>query len=143
VFVNTAGCDVPALADQLGMRMPVEPMRRLEHYALTTADVAGLPFIKDADHLAVRPECNAIQAGVVDWNSPAGAALSRLGANSHFINTVWPALAHRFPDFDRIRLISSWSGLYHTNRLDGNVIIGNWPGNLDNFYVACGFPATA
>lgn len=34
---------------------------------------------------------------------------------------------------------STTVGLYDQNRLDGNMIIGNQPGRLDNFYRACGF----
>ena len=33
----------------------------------------------------------------------------------------------------------TWAGMYDQNRLDGNMILGNWPGHLDNFYVASGF----
>ena len=32
-----------------------------------------------------------------------------------------------------------WTGLYDQNRLDGNAVIGNWPGRHDNLYVAAGF----
>ena len=32
-----------------------------------------------------------------------------------------------------------WTGLYDQNRLDGNAVIGNWPGHHDNVYVAAGF----
>ena len=33
----------------------------------------------------------------------------------------------------------SWSGRYAYNRLDGNTIIGNWSGGLENYYFATGF----
>ena len=52
---------------------------------------------------------------------------------------VAPALAERFSGLGQLTLQRSWTGLYDQNRLDGNMIIGNWPGHLDNFYVACGF----
>jgi len=52
---------------------------------------------------------------------------------------VWPALAHRFPPFEAARCHRTWSGLYEQCELDGNPIIGNWAGHLDNFYVIAGF----
>jgi FAD-dependent oxidoreductase domain-containing protein 1 len=48
-------------------------------------------------------------------------------------------LVGRIPALDRLRLRSTTVGLYDQNRLDGNPVVGNWPGRLDNFYVACGF----
>ena len=52
---------------------------------------------------------------------------------------LWPALAKRIPAFERLRLKREWAGLYDENDLDGNMILGNWQGRLDNFLVACGF----
>lgn len=53
---------------------------------------------------------------------------------------VWPALAHRFPTaFEGTKCQRTWSGLYEQCELDGNPIIGNWKGKLDNFYVSAGF----
>ena len=49
------------------------------------------------------------------------------------------ALTERFSGLGQLTLRRSWTGLYDQNRLDGNMIIGNWPGQVDNFYVACGF----
>ena len=50
-----------------------------------------------------------------------------------------PACARRIPAFEALRLKREWAGLYDECELDGNMILGNWPGALDNFYVACGF----
>jgi glycine/D-amino acid oxidase-like deaminating enzyme len=52
---------------------------------------------------------------------------------------VWPACAARIPAFESLKLKREWAGLYDECELDGNMILGNWPGRLDNFYVACGF----
>ena len=139
-FVNAAGCWAPGLAAALGMPTPVTPMRRFDHYAETPADLSGLPFLKDPGYLAARPEGAGIQAGLVDWKQPRGfdPGDRRLAAG-YFTEVVWPALAHRFPALDQLSLRSSWHGFYDVNDLDGNMIIGNWPGQLDNFYIACGF----
>jgi FAD-dependent oxidoreductase domain-containing protein 1 len=139
VVINTAGCWAPGLAAQLGWPLPVEPMRRFEHQVQTPASLATLPFVKDAGHLAARPGGLGLQVGVVDRAEPGGFNFSLAGAAEHFHAQVWPALAHRFPALDRLRLTSSATGLYDQNRFDGNMIIGRWPGHFGNFYLACGF----
>jgi FAD-dependent oxidoreductase domain-containing protein 1 len=52
---------------------------------------------------------------------------------------MWPALAHRFPAFEAARCHRTWAGLYEQCELDGNPIIGNWPGVRDNLHVCAGF----
>ena len=52
---------------------------------------------------------------------------------------VWPAVAHRFPAFEAAKCRRTWSGPYEQCEPDGNPIIGNWPGALDNFHVCAGF----
>lgn len=139
VVINTAGCWAPGLAAQLGWKLPVEPMRRFTHYVEGPARMPRLPFVKDTAHLAVRPEGMGLDAGVVNHAEPGAFNFSLNGAAEHFHARVWPALAHRFPALDHLRLKSSTTGLYDQNRFDGNMIIGRWPGQLANFYLACGF----
>ena len=57
------------------------------------------------------------------------------------ISSAWCGrqLAHRFPVFEAAKCHRTWSGLYEQCELDGNPIIGNWPGTLDNFHVCSGF----
>jgi FAD-dependent oxidoreductase domain-containing protein 1 len=119
------------------MPVPVEPMRRHEHYVATREDLDGLPFVKDPAGLAARPQSPGISAGLVDFSHPGGFDLSI--DHTYFERTVWPALAHRFPSLDHLRLRSTTAGLYDQNRLDGNMIIGKHRGHIDNFYLACGF----
>lgn len=135
--VNTAGCWAPGLAERAGMPVPVEPMRRLEHHVDIPVDLGSLPFVKDPAGLAVRPDGPGLSVGLVDFDHPSGFDLSV--DHGYFDRAVWPALAHRIPALDRLRLRASTAGLYDQNRLDGNMIIGNRPGRLDNLYLACGF----
>ena len=135
--VNAAGVHAPELAGQLGMSIPVEPMRRHEHYIETEHDANHLPFVKDVDGLAVHAYRDGVSVGKVDFDHPCGEDFT-IDA-SDYTDRVVPAMAERFAGLGRLTLRESWTGLYDQNRFDGNMILGNWPGQLDNFYVACGF----
>ncbi|TCO62809.1 NAD(P)/FAD-dependent oxidoreductase [Actinocrispum wychmicini] len=136
-FVNAAGCWAPDLAAGVGMPVPVEPMRRLEHQVHSPADMSGLPFVKDVHGLAIRPQGGGLSVGLVDFDHAGGFDLDV--DHGHFDRAVWPALAHRIPALDQLRLKATTAGLYDQNRLDGNMIIGNHPGTVDNLHLACGF----
>jgi glycine/D-amino acid oxidase-like deaminating enzyme len=51
---------------------------------------------------------------------------------------VWPALAHRIPAFERIKVQTRWAGPYSYNDLDPNVIVGPHS-RIANFIFANGF----
>jgi glycine/D-amino acid oxidase-like deaminating enzyme len=55
-----------------------------------------------------------------------------------FEESAWPALAHRVPAFESIRMTSGWAGHYDFNTFDQNAFVGPVPG-LDNFLLASGF----
>ncbi|MBT5432879.1 MAG: FAD-binding oxidoreductase, partial [Rhodospirillaceae bacterium] len=51
---------------------------------------------------------------------------------------IWPAIAHRVPQFEAIKLTNSWVGHYAFNTLDQNAILG--PHNtVENFIFVNGF----
>jgi glycine/D-amino acid oxidase-like deaminating enzyme len=135
--VNVAGVWGPALSAQLGLTLPVEPMRRFDHYVEVPMSFADYPFIKDPQGLAIRPEGKGLTAALVDFSTPAGWDLSI--DKTWFDEVVWPALAARIPQADQVRLISTWSGHYDINRLDGQMILDRWDAELDNYYFATGF----
>jgi FAD-dependent oxidoreductase domain-containing protein 1 len=135
--INVAGVWGPGLSSQLGLRLPVEPMRRFDHYVETTTSFRGYPFVKDPKGLAVRPEGAGLTAALVDFSTPGGWDLSI--DRSWFETVVWPALVERIPAADQLKLVSTWSGHYDQNRLDGNMILDRWDAEFDNFYLATGF----
>ena len=55
-----------------------------------------------------------------------------------FEEIIWPALAHRVPAFNELKVLSSWSGFYDYNPVDQNAIIGFHP-NFTNMIFAGGF----
>lgn len=135
-FVNAAGALAPELAAQLGIQIPVESMRRHEHYVETGKDVSHLPFFKDVHGLAVHAHREGISVGLVDFDHVGGENFSI--DPSDYTDRVLPALHERF-DIGDLSLHHSWTGIYDQNRFDGNMIIGNVPGKADNFYTATGF----
>jgi glycine/D-amino acid oxidase-like deaminating enzyme len=137
-FVNTAGPWASQICDMIGMHLPVSPLRRFEHYFTGQNKIEPLPYVKDTERLAFRPEGVGYSGGLVNSEEPRGFNFDV--DHSYFENVVWPALAHRFPTaFEGTKCHRTWSGLYEQCELDGNPIIGNWKGNFDNFYVAAGF----
>jgi glycine/D-amino acid oxidase-like deaminating enzyme len=135
--INAAGCWAASIAKLAGMDLPVNPMRRFEHYVELAEELPPMPLIKDPERLVIRPEGKGYAVGLVDGKEPRGFNTALDPA--WFEKVVWPALASRIPAFEQLKLRREWAGLYDECELDGNMILGNWPGRLDNFHVACGF----
>ncbi len=135
--INAAGAWAAEICAMADMPLPVEPMRRFDHYFECRAEIEPLPFIKDLDRLAMRPEGRGYTAGLVNYAEPRGFDLDI--DHGYFERVVWPAAAHRVPAFETIKPGRTWAGLYDQNELDANMILGSWPGRLDNFFVAAGF----
>jgi len=135
--INAAGCWAASIAKLAGMELPVNPMRRFEHYVELGDALPPMPLIKDPDRLVIRPEGKGYSVGLVNSREPRGFNFDV--DPGYFENVVWPACASRIPAFEKLKLKREWAGLYDECELDGNMILGNWPGTLDNFYVACGF----
>ena len=99
-----------------------------------------LPLTKDTSGVMFRPEGAGYATGFTQADARGGFNWN-VGEREHadFEAMHWPALAHRVPAFERIKVKRSWAGHYAMNRLDGNAIIGPWHGGIENFYVALGF----
>jgi len=135
--INAAGCWAASIAKLAGMDLPVNPMRRFEHYVEIAGELPPMPLIKDPERLVIRPEGKGYSVGLVRSDEPRGFNFDV--DPGYFESVVWPACASRIPAFEALKLKREWAGLYDECELDGNMILGNWPGGLDNFYVACGF----
>lgn len=135
--VNAAGAWAKGISAMVGMPLPIAPLRRFEHYFETPGRIEPLPYVKDTARLAFRPEGQGYSGGLVDSDEPRGYNFDV--DHSYFERVVWPALAHRFPAFEACRCRRTWSGLYEQNELDGNPVIGEWSGRMENFYVVAGF----
>lgn len=136
-FVNAAGAWSAGIGRMAGMPLPIAPLRRFEHYFTCGNSIERLPYVKDVNRMAFRSEGAGFSGGVVDSNEPRGFNFEV--DHGYFERVVWPAAAHRFPPLEAARCHRTWAGLYEQCELDGNPVIGNWPGVLDNFHVCAGF----
>jgi FAD-dependent oxidoreductase domain-containing protein 1 len=136
-IVNAAGAWAQQICDMIGMKSPITPMRRFEHYFECEAPIEPLPYLKDVNRLAFRPEGRGYSGGVPTPNEPRGFNFE--ANHDYFEEVVWPALAHRFPQFERTKCKNTLPGLYDQNDLDATPIIGPWSGCCENFYMAAGF----
>lgn len=131
-FVNRAGPWAKEVCAMLGIPLPLEPMRRFDTYFDCRDEIEPLPYIKNLNRLAMRPEGWGLTAGLVDWNEPRGFNFDV--DHDPFQRVVWPAAAHRI-----LKEGSTWTVLYDQNELDANMILGRVPGRFDNSIVAAGF----
>lgn len=136
-FVLAAGAWSGEVGHLFGINLPVEPMSRESYFFRCEAELEPLPFIKTETDLAFRPEGTGYTGGVPDWSVPAGWNWE---LDPHrFEDFVWPALAHRVPAMETLRLERAWRGHYARNTLDKSAIIGQWEGEPRNLYIATGF----
>jgi FAD-dependent oxidoreductase domain-containing protein 1 len=135
--VNAAGAWAPQVSAMVSMKVPITPLRRFEHYFECEEAIEPLPYLKDVNRLAFRPEGRGYSGGVPTLQEPRGYNFE--ADHNYFENVVWPALAYRFPQFERTRCKATLPGLYDQNDLDGNPIIGPWTGECETFYMAAGF----
>jgi FAD-dependent oxidoreductase domain-containing protein 1 len=135
--INAAGAWAPRVCAMVAMHVPITPMRRYEHYFECEDCLEPLPYLKDINRLAFRPEGRGYSGGVPTLREPRGYNFEV--DHGYFDEVVWPALAHRFPQFEKTKCKATLPGLYDQNDFDGNPIIGPCEGECDNLYLAAGF----
>lgn len=136
-FVNAAGAWAKDVCQMLGFVVPIEPLRRFEHYFESQDPIEPLPYLKDPERLAFRPEGKGYSGGVPTLAEPRGYNFEI--DHDYFDTVVWPALAHRFPQFEKTKCKNTLPGLYDQNDFDGNVIVGPGADGLNNFHLLAGF----
>jgi FAD-dependent oxidoreductase domain-containing protein 1 len=92
--VNAAGAWAKEICGMVGERVPIEPLKRYEHYFESQNPIEPLPYIKDPERLAFRPEGRGYSGGVPTLDQPRGYDFEI--EHAYFENVVWPAFANRF-----------------------------------------------
>lgn len=135
--VNCANCWAPEICAMVGLSIPVEPMRRQTFFFECRDSLEAFPVTRDIGGLSFRPEGSGYICGMTHQSEPRGFNWNV--DHDWFDETIWPALAHRVPAFEAVKVGRSWSGHYDQNALDGNPILGYFPGGPANFALAAGF----
>ena len=138
-LVNAAGPAAGRVAALAGCDLPVEPRKRTMFVIQAPLDGAGMPFVFDTSGIGLRPEgdrfiCSALPDGDRDPHPEEDYE------PDHYLfeDAIWPALAHRVPALERLRLQSAWAGHYDMNLFDHNGVVGPHP-EVGNLIFANGF----
>ncbi len=135
--VCSAGAWSAALLETAGVRVPVDPVRRMVFYFEIREELEDLPLTIDPKGFYFRPEGRGFICGKSNPAEPAGENFDV--DHTWFETEIWPDMAARCPAFEALKVINAWAGLYDINRLDENMIIGAWPDGPSNLHLLCGF----
>ena len=136
--VNAAGPRAAGIAAMAGLQLPVSPRKRMVFHFDCRTRVAS-PLTIDTSGVYFRPEGpNYIAGSSPHGEQPDPDTFDLEVDRSWFEEVIWPAIAHRVPAFEAIRLLDAWAGHYEVNTLDHNAVIGPHP-ELPNFLFANGF----
>jgi FAD-dependent oxidoreductase domain-containing protein 1 len=137
--VNAAGPRAAVVAAMAGVDLPVRPRKRFVYHVEAPVSLGAAPLTIDPSGVYVRPEGPAYITGFSPHgDQPDPDTLDLVVDRVPFEELVWPALAHRIPAFDRLRLVDAWAGHYEVNTVDHNAIVGSHP-RLRNLLFANGF----
>ncbi len=139
VVVNASGTRAAVTAKMAGIKLPVEPRKRYTYvFAAENPLDRDLPLTVDPSGVHVRSDGAYYMAGCPPNEDSAVEFNDFSQDHSLWEEKVWPAIAHRIPQFEAIKLINSWAGHYAYNTFDQNAILGAHP-KVSNFYFANGF----
>ena len=127
--------DVAALA---GIALPVRPRKRFVYVFDCRASLHVNQLVIDPSGVYFRPEGTQFVGGVSPPADQDPDCLDLEVRYELFEEVVWPALAHRVPAFEELKLMRAWAGHYDYNTLDQNALLGPHP-EVENFYFANGF----
>ena len=135
--VNNAGAWAHEICAMLGFDIPVRPLHRTTFYFEPETPQPKLPQTLDGQPAAFRQQGEGFLTGLTQFEI-AGDFIWE-PKHGLFEDTIWPRIAHRNPAFETIKLKNAWACHYAYNSFDGNMLIGNWPGQPENFLMATGF----
>ncbi len=136
--VNAAGPASGRVASWLGIDLPVSPRKRTVFNLKAPLDGSAMPLLFDGQGSWMRPEGDGFICGTVPHDGDPDATGDFEPEHAAFEAFLWPALAHRVPALESLRVESAWAGHYEVNALDHNGVIGPHHA-LENFIFACGF----
>jgi FAD-dependent oxidoreductase domain-containing protein 1 len=125
-----------------GFSVPVTPKRRcIFVFKSGTETLPNFPMLVDTSGVYVRPD--GPPGHYLTGISPSAENDPDVDENDFevdhalFNDIIWPALAERVPQFEAIKVSSSWAGHYAFNSIDHNIILGRHP-TVKNYLMANG-----
>ncbi|MEL6584967.1 MAG: FAD-binding oxidoreductase [Pseudomonadota bacterium] len=138
-LINATGAAAGAFASRAGLSLPVYPRKREVIVFESPARVPkDLPLITDASGMYVRPEGDCFFCGMPPRDDPRADPTDFNPDPTLFEEHLWPALAHRIPGFEELRVRNRWVGHYEFNEYDQNALIGPHP-ECASFFCINGF----
>lgn len=138
-LINCAGPRAQQIAGMAGLEIPVRPYKRYSFVFASQTPIPGrMPNVIDLSGTFVRPEGPLFLTGNTPLNDGPADYDDFEPRPEEFDDRIWPALWHRIPDFDALRVQASWVGHYEYNMLDHNGIVGFHP-EVTNFMFCNGF----
>lgn len=138
-LVNAAGPRAGEVAAMAGIPdLPVHPRKRFVYRFHCREEIPNVPLTVDPSGVYFRPEGPDFLCGVSPPPDQDPDTLELEMSYHLFHEIIWPALAHRVPAFQSLKLGSSWAGHYAVNTRDHNAILGPHP-RLPNLFFANGF----
>ena len=138
--VNSSGPRGAATAEMVGIELPVEPRKRFTWIFSAEEPLdRDLPLTIDPSGVHCRQDGpTTYLAGATPDEDPAVDPTDFSMSEETWMEKAWPAIAHRIPAFERIKLVAEWAGHYAYNVFDQNAIMGTHP-DVENFVFLNGF----
>lgn len=124
----------------LALAVPVHARRRTVFALTCPTPLPATPLVVDPAGVWFRSEGAGFIGG---WSPGAGdadpddAPLDQPDL-AQFEDRLWPALAHRVPAFEALRVQRAWAGYYEVHPLDHNALVGPHP-DCAGLWLCCGF----
>lgn len=135
VVMNCAGAWGAELSEKMGLPLPIVALKRQIFLFDPAVPLKNpLPLTVDPTGVYFRHEGDRIITGFSDHVKPG----YDFNWKRSYFEELWPILAHRITNFERLKLESGWAGLYDYNLKDQNAIIGSHP-EMRGYYMALGF----
>ena len=139
IVMNAAGAWAPKIAKTVGVDLPIIPTKRQVTVIETNARPEKiLPALVLPSGLYVIHESEGIFLCGKSFADDYIGYDDFIWERKRFEEIIWPEVVENIPSFDRLKILRGWAGLYEVNALDGNAILGEWPG-LKGLYLANGF----
>lgn len=138
--VNACGPRAAETAAMAGIELPVEPRKRYTWIFSAEEPLdRDLPLTIDPSGVHCRQDGpTTYLCGATPDDDPAVDPTDFVMDDAIWLEKAWPAIAHRIPAFERIKVIAEWAGHYAYNTLDQNAIMGCHP-DAENFVFLNGF----